>query len=371
MEKSLVIDVVYLMRSAWDEVAPHATRIASMDLDAVYRMAKRHMVSSACGMALKAAGIVRPDFDDARGKAIRKVAAMDIERERLFSRMDGLGIWYMPLKGCVLQDLYPAYGMREMSDNDILFDGSRADEVRHIMESMGFVTVHFDRVVHDIYHKEPVCNFEMHRKLFDEAYGQRFCEYYRDIERLLIPDGDGTMGMHLRDEDFYVYLLAHEHKHYAAAGTGLRSLLDLYVFLQKKCEALDWTYIKGELEKLGLVSFERSNRELAMHLFGGGELTVADCEMLDYVVESGVYGTTEHNIANGVKTYGSLGFLFRRAFPAYGEMSSMFPVLKRFPVLLPACWTVRLYGMLAHKRGSVLSKLKIAFGKEGEQHIFV
>jgi hypothetical protein len=53
------------------------------------------MLLSACGMALKSACVTYASFDEARGKAIRKVAAMDIERKELFSRLDVEGVWYV------------------------------------------------------------------------------------------------------------------------------------------------------------------------------------------------------------------------------------------------------------------------------------
>lgn len=157
---------------------------------------------------------------------------MDIERERLFARLDEEKIWYVPLKGCVLQDFYPTYGMRQMSDNDILFDASRDLEVKSIMESIGFVNIHFGLMNHDVYHKDPECNFELHRCLFDESYEPRLYEYYKDVDQLLVSDCDGTEARHFRDEDFYIYLISHEYKHFSTAGTGIRSLLDTFVFCE-------------------------------------------------------------------------------------------------------------------------------------------
>lgn len=366
MGSNTLDDLVYLVRCAVDGDAPDRGRVADMDLEGVYRLARQHMLLAACGMALKSAGVAHAGFDEARGKAIRKVAAMDIEREELFSRLDAEGIWYAPLKGCVLQGLYPSYGMREMSDNDILFEASRTDEVRHVMESLGFSAVYFNRNSQDVYHKEPVCNFEMHRELFESAHGRRVYEYYRDVDRLLLWDGGGTMGRHLGDEDFYVYLVAHEHKHFAGSGTGLRSLLDTHVFLRERGDALDWAYVEAELWKLGLEEFELSNRKLATRLFDGGELDADDEGMLAYIAESGTYGTVEHGVQNGVREHGRAGYLLRRTFLPYRQMIPMFPVLRRAPVLLPACWVIRLGDALVSKRRVVLLQLKGALGaREG------
>ena len=359
-------DVVHLVRCAVDGVAPDAGRVAAMDLDAVYAEASRHMLASACDAALGSAGVTHAAFREARGRAIRKVSLMDFERGRLFSLLDAAGIWHAPLKGCVLQRMYPSVGMREMSDNDILFDASRADEARGAMESLGFATVSFGSGEADVYHKEPVCNFELHRELFDVSRERRLHEYYRDPHRLLVADGGDTSGMHLRDEDFYVYMVAHEWKHYSVRGTGLRSLVDTYVFLRARSDALDWGYVGSELVKLGIADFERRNRRLSMRLLGGEEIDPEDEGMLAYIAESGTYGTVAHRVANGMRRGGRLGYVLRRACPPYEVMAHRHSVLRRVPVLLPAFWAAHVAGSLRNRRGAVLAELgeALRFGSE-------
>ena len=68
---------------------------------------------------------------------------MDIDKARLFERMEKGQIWYMPLKGTVIKELYPSIGMRQMSDFDILFDKKYAENVREIMLDLGFTCEHF------------------------------------------------------------------------------------------------------------------------------------------------------------------------------------------------------------------------------------
>ena len=60
--------------------------------------------------------------------------------------------------------------MRQMSDVDILFDASHANDVKEALESLGYTTESFGKGNHDVYHKEPVSNFEMHRDLFGQSY---------------------------------------------------------------------------------------------------------------------------------------------------------------------------------------------------------
>lgn len=46
-----------------------------------------------------------------------------------------------------------------------------------------------------------------------------------------------------------IYMIAHEYKHFSKGGTGLRSLLDTYVFLRHCDETLDKEYVESELKK--------------------------------------------------------------------------------------------------------------------------
>jgi len=102
-------------------------------------------------------------------KAVRKNILLDAERTAIFERFEQQGIWYMPLKGSILKELYPENGMREMADNDILYDSTKQAEVKKIMLSMGYSAESVGKSHHDVYMKPPVLNFELHTLLFGAA----------------------------------------------------------------------------------------------------------------------------------------------------------------------------------------------------------
>ena len=357
--RTAALNVVYLAACAVNGETPDAERVAGMDLEALYLAAERHLLTGITAMALERAGVRDEVFTQAKGKAIRKVVTLDMERASVLAALEEAGIWHMPLKGSVLKDLYPQIGMRQMSDNDILIDASKASDVRSIMAGLGFEVDHSPRYsVHDHYMKAPVCNFEMHRALFSELRDDCLYAYYRDVKSRLRRDEGSACGFHFREEDFYVYMIAHEFKHYSGAGTGLRSLLDTYVYLKKKGDALNRPYISGELEKLGLTEFEAQNRSLATHLFRGEALTAEDAEMLDYVLSSGTYGTTGNRARKLIRKRGRLGYLLTRAFLPLRKMRVVYPILKPLPILLPICWVLRWVSALFDKPKKVMIQLK-------------
>ena len=332
-------DLIYLVSCAVNGVTPDAERVARMDLDAIYKLAYRHMLAATVAPALKAAGIQDRRFAKALEHSALKNSTMDMEMDAVFAALTEAGIWHMPLKGIVLQHLYPIYGMRQMSDHDILFDAKRADDVKSIMGKLGFSVEHFGASNHDVYHKEPVSNFEMHTSLFGSSHDEKMYKYYTDVEKRLLGDG---YEKHFSPEDFYVYMLAHEYKHYSMGGTGLRSILDAYVYLQK--ESLDMDYVETETENLGIAEFEAANRLLAQHLFSGGELTQADKDMLEYVLSSGVYGTINHRVENKMRQngWGKIKYALNRFFVPvskknknYAVYAGSYPFFYKHKILLP------------------------------------
>ncbi|MBQ5330365.1 MAG: nucleotidyltransferase family protein [Oscillospiraceae bacterium] len=333
-------DVIYLAACAVNDRAPEKKRVESMDLEAVHRLASRHLINAAVSYALVSAGYKDKISDSAIAAAIRKTALFDKAWSRIRSSLEGAGIWYMPLKGAVLKNLYPKYGMREFADHDILFDASRADDVKAVMEDMGFTANKFGAGVHDVYFKKPSLNFEMHRALFGMSHDRALYEYYDHVESRL--KKDRGYAQYFTPEDFYLYMTAHEYKHYTVAGTGLRSLLDTYVYL--KAQPLDTEYTAAESEKIGIRDFEEKNRSLSLHLFSGETLTPDDREMLDYILSSGTYGTIQHSVENKIhrNKYSKLGYMLdrfsvpvSRKDPRYISFAAMYPLFYKHKILLP------------------------------------
>ena len=157
-------DMIYLAACAVNGKVPKAERVADMSLDDLLYVCKKHSMTAVCAYALESAGIKNDQFKQEKEKAIRKNILLDAERSRLFSRFEEEGIWYIPLKGAILKDWYPALGMRQMSDNDIYFDMSRRDDSRRIMKELGFTFKGHSELV-DEYIKKPVYNFELHCEL--------------------------------------------------------------------------------------------------------------------------------------------------------------------------------------------------------------
>ena len=154
------IDIlIYLCSCTLNKTVIDKDRLVNINLDHLYQSAGKHMLSSMTGQILRSAGITSSDFTKAIALSERKTIILEDEYKKATSEFESSQIWYMPLKGSVIQRFYPGLGLRQMADNDILFDESRAEDVKHVFEGFGYSTIHYNRGNHDVYRKEPVLNF--------------------------------------------------------------------------------------------------------------------------------------------------------------------------------------------------------------------
>lgn len=331
-------DMLYLVQCGINSVVPDPERVAKMDLEKVYARSKSQSLEALTYMALESLlksdpQIRIPDenqvllqWKEEKNKAIAKNLMMDAAREQLFAFMEKREIWHVALKGIVLSRMYPKYGMRQMADNDILFDPSFRQEVHDWFVEQGYEAKSYQRVYHDVYLKSPIYNFEMHTALFFKSVQLPFEKYYRTIkDKLLVAPGK-IFERCMTDEDFYLYFLAHEYKHYSSNGVGLRFILDLYVYLSTK-NKLNWKYLNSELEKIELLIFEKEMREIAQKIFdpkrNKDSFSKREKMVIKSLIFSRTYGARNDFLYNQVKMEQKIGknifikliYLRHRIFP--------------------------------------------------------
>ncbi len=327
--------------------------LEDVDWQAIYDLAKKQSLVAIAYAALeKAGGLSRLEpslaakWSQEKAKAVRKNILLTQGRWEICKKLDEAGIWYMPLKGSILAELYPGLGLRQMTDNDILFDPAGRKQVKKIMVELGYEVEEYCRGNHDTYLKQPVYNYEMHVALIGENHEKVLRDYYRDVHLRLQP-GEGMLR-YFRDEDFYVFQVAHGYKHFSTSGNGLRYLLDCQIYTDKKPD-MDWQYISGELSRLGLGQFDEQTRCLARKLLVTGEaLTEGEAELVAFCVRSGTYGTLDIQVERKIQALqgqaqdGKEGgrsirwrYLWRRLWPEPQWFLQYYPFLAKYPALKP------------------------------------
>ena len=365
--------LIYLMACSLQGTKPEEALLANIDMEALLRLAKAHSVSAMVCMALEqtdafqhAAETTRLKWLDCKNKAVRKNMLLDAERHRLEKEFAEHGIWYMPLKGSILKDWYPKFGMREMADNDILFDASKRKEVKAIFQGRGYTVKEYDKSNHDAYEKPPIYNFEMHVSLFPGTYKERTEQYENAKERLLPVDGTAYQFA-FTPEDFYVFVLAHAYKHYSHSGTGIRTLADIYVMDRHLGGIMDRDEVEQKLTQLGIAEYEQHSRVLAEKLFSAVrplaeiELTEDEKEMLLYYCDATTYGTVGNSVNNrlhelqedseDITLRTKLKYCCVRLFPGREFCKLYYPFVYSHPWTLPFFWVWRIvYRSIANKK---------------------
>lgn len=350
-----------------------------IDLAGLFVLAREHSVAAMVCMALektdafdKAEPAVKKQWLDAKNNAVRKNMLLDADCQILMDEMESAGIWHMPLKGSILKDWYPQYGMREMSDIDILFDETKRRQVRDIFLRHDYSVHAFHKTKHDVYFKPPIYNFEMHTALIGEYDSKELAAKYREVVNKLITDENKKYRRHFTPEDFYVFALTHAYIHYTHKGTGIRTLADIYVMNRKTGQSMDWVYVKKELDFLGIEAFEKNSRELAEKIFSDIpvsqiKLTAEERIMLQYYMNAGAYGSFESKINISLRSiqadtepitgFTKFRYCMARLFPGREWCKDRYPFVYRHPYLLPFFWVWRCVKKLPLSRKRVKKEI--------------
>lgn len=358
-------DLIYIVSCAVNGNVPAASRLEKMNLEEVYTLSKRHFLSAVSCMAVETYKAIDPEllrrWQETKNKAIRKNLLLDSDRHKLTDFLDESGIWYMPLKGIVLKDLYPKTGMRQMSDNDILFDKNHRGAVLDRFKKNGYAIENYGKGNHDVYQKPPIFNYEMHISLFTESHNVIWQEYYLNVKERLLRSAANTQEYKFTDNDFYIYIVLHSFKHYNSSGTGLRSLLDLYVYIKAKGGNLDFKYIEDECEKLQISDFEKLCRALCMKLFKPDpeKLTESESNELKFFISSGTYGSIENQVRRKLKTESKLHYICERLFLNDTQLKANYPFFRKHRILLPILFVYRAGRMLTVSRKHIFKEISM------------
>ena len=372
--------LLYLMACALQGVSAREEILADADLKQLLIMARKRSVASMVCMALEKTAIfanadetAKKQWIEAKNKAIRKNMLLDAERKAILHELEIQGIWYMPLKGSILKDWYPKPGMREMADNDILVDSSGREQVQEIFQNRGYKTVSFGKLNHDEYEKPPIYNFEMHVSLFHGTY-KELAEQYENVKERLLPVDGTAYQFAFTPEDFYVFVLAHAHKHYSHSGTGVRTLADIYVMDRHLGDIMDRDEVEQKLTQLGIAEYEQHSRVLAEKLFSAvrplaeTELTEDEKEMLLYYCDATTYGTVDNSVNNrlhelqenseNIKLWTKVKYCCVRLFPGREFCKFTYPFVYKHPWTLPFFWVWRIVDRCITNKKNVQQELK-------------
>ncbi len=371
------MEAVYLAGCALHDQTPQVK--PQTDWNGLFRFCQSHSITAMVTMALEQywqqvpsdTSEERKPWLQARDMAIRKNILLNAERQRILSWMEEVGCWYLPLKGSILQFDYPKFGMRQMCDNDILFDKAFQQRLREHMLENGYHIISYGVGHHDVYDKAPVFKFEFHTKLFAKEDQPALYRYYEDPLRCLYPDEHKKFGRCMNAEEFYIYMTAHAFHHEALGSIGIRSLMDTFVYLQKYQDQMDMDFVEDRLESMGILDFHRKCVRLARRLFAeptrADVLTEEEKQVLVKIFAAGTYGTADQWINNNLdrmeeKSQGKgvrLKYFFSRVFPSPSMIMDYDPSIRRNKWKLIPFYFKRLWRAIVEQPKVTLHELSV------------
>ena len=348
--------------------------VRNVDWEQLYIISKKNSVSNLICYAIDKLGVDVPKeiykkFKEDQLIAIRRDAIQEHEIKNLLEEYEKNGIECIVLKGLILKKLFASSDMRIMGDLDLLLKKEFIPAADSILIRNGYTEIveeNQDKETnpHEEYKKPPIMLVELHKFLFPQKGFETIFEYYESIWDRTVAYENYKNIHQINDEEFYIYMILHIMKHYKRGGTGVRSLIDVWVFISKK--QLDWEYINKTFAELNMSDFEKHIRELVRIWFGGKENsdTVYD-EMTEFILDSGTYGNEKNfktiSISkenNGKSTY--IKHMMKIVFIPYKGMRTIYPILNKLPFLLPVFWVVRIFDRLLNKRDKLKDEVEMA-----------
>lgn len=256
-------------------------------------------------------------------------------RQRIGELFDAQGLDYIFLRGSCLKDAYPEPALRSMSDVDVLVRMENYDAIHQCMTAMGAETSLQDDNHRNYRYSGALVEFHpnllRHTSAGAAALNPGWQFVSADAPHVLDPNGE------------YLYTLCHLAHHFMSGGTGVRSVMDVWVSLTAR-PLPDRAWLEEKLADSGLLSFVCNVEDLARAWFGDGEMTPLLQELEHYILTCGTYGTADRAFLNNAAVSGGKWTgLRKKVFPGRAVLEDTCPWSKGKPLLLPAAWVARLW----------------------------
>ncbi len=298
----------------------------------IYALLERHDLSHLlAGAGITEDKALAEKLEHKRLAAFYRCEKQSYAEKRAFALLEREGIDYLPLKGAVLRDFYPAGWMRTGADVDILVRPGEFERARAAFDGAGYKFI--QKSTHDAMFISPnSVTFEIHFTTVESARAgaqdgvlERIWDYARPAE--------GRRYV-LSDAMFYFYHIAHMAKHFSNGGCGVRPFVDIFVY--SLAAAADAAARDALITEGGLERFERACAALCAVWFNGAPADALSEQMSDYVIGGGVYGSPENADSARLRRHGGrVRYFAKRLFMPPSQLKIRYPALEGRMWLFP------------------------------------
>lgn len=312
-------------------------------IKSLYVLAKSHDMVYLVAVALKKQKLLGEDelsqlFSRHIYATLLRYESIKSEQNQIYQVFEKEGIVFVPLKGAVIRAYYPEPWIRTSCDIDILVreeDLERAKEA--LVSSLGYTVGKYN--YHDIsMYTTANVHVELHFKILENE--EQIDPLLEKVWDYVGPVAPGRSQYAMTPEYLIFHVMAHMCYHFINGGCGVRFVMDMWLLKNNLPYKED---ILLQLCQLcGLDTFASAVGKLSGVWFGEDEHDAITKNMEQYIVHSGIFGTSETKVmARKTKTDGRGKYLLGRIFMPYKEARASYPKLEKYPFLYPYYVVVR------------------------------
>lgn len=345
--------------------------MTSIDLPAIYEEAKAHEVHTIIYPLLSKLKFFRSGDIMLLSKWQKQIVMAGISQIRhmeemklLFKEFTNNGISFIPLKGLVLRELYPIPEMRTMGDADILVYENDLKRACGILSAMGYKKESIDSKHIHFIHKTKLC-IELHFFLISQGSISKNLDSFengvwKNAKKSYVL---GMAANILSLEDQLLHLILHMAVHLSSGGFGLRQLCDLFLFIERNSENINWEYINIKTREYEIIPFTSTLFIICSKLFGMSLPNAYYLHRVEYnyvnaliedIFSGGVFGDrTRERFLGGIKLHyitnpstdketNTIGSIIKSLFPPVHMLGLQYSYARNFPILTPIAWLHRI-----------------------------
>ncbi len=243
---------------------------------------------------------------------------------------------YIPLKGAVAKDFYPELWMRSCCDIDILVREKDFERAVNAFVKAGFST-DYKRLYHDVSLYYGEAHLELHFNICENFYriDQVLSQVWGNVEQV--------SGYEYREKPafFAFHNIAHLLYHFLRGGCNIKQFLDLWLMRRKMF--YEEEEIQPFLSKCSLKKFYDVICEETEVLFEDKKPTDVTMAIERFIFQGGIAGGKDNaDVISVVVGGGKLKYFINSLFIPMRDMKWHYPILRKYPVLLPLYYCKRL-----------------------------
>ena len=293
------------------------------------------------------------------------------------------------LKGDIIAQYYKEPLSRASGDTDIYVGINQLENAEKVFEKCGFTVYARSPMEHHTVCKHPIGgSVDLHLTFHDDCFEEKFFKGYTEItEKCVDYQIDEYSFASLGETDNAIFLFLHWVKHFLSCGSGIRQIMDFFLFWKNNRYNIDALKFQKMLEDLGFSKLYAASVHIALNYlqFDKSEIENFNFEVDEFFInwllmdieQGGIFGKMEQRKLTFYYLFGHEGIsdideknltryikMYANTFK-YSYLSRKYKYLSKHKFLFPIAYLNRVYDLILSSF-RVIKTMKIATTKNDE-----